>query len=117
MAVLLNAVGGEYNAAQIRHPLSQKLPAWMSHWLDMPNDPLPGDHNMPRVQSPDFGASQRSAVAPGKEEQGYLDMPGGQSGHPLSPYYGSGHANWVSGKPTPFLPGAAERRMTLVPVK
>ena len=21
-------------------------------------------------------------------------MPGGQSGHPLSPYYGSGHADW-----------------------
>jgi penicillin amidase len=107
---------GEYNAAQIRHPLSQKLPAWLAHWLDMPRDPLPGDHNMPRVQSPDFGASQRSIVAPGKEEQGYLDMPGGQSGHPLSPYYGSGHANWVSGKPTPFLPGATEKQMKLVPM-
>lgn len=106
---------GEYNAAQIRHPLSQKLPTWISRWLDMPNDPLPGDHNMPRVQSPDFGASQRSAVAPGQEERGYMDMPGGQSGHPLSPYYGSGHANWVNGKPTPFLPGASERRMMLNP--
>jgi penicillin amidase len=106
---------GEYNAARIRHPLSQKLPAWIAHWLDMPNDPLPGDHNMPRVQSPDFGASQRSVVAPGQEELGYMDMPGGQSGHPLSPYYGSGHANWVNGKPTPFLPDAAERRMRLIP--
>ena len=106
---------GEYNAARIRHPLSQKLPAWIAHWLDMPNDPLPGDHNMPRVQSPDFGASQRSVVAPGQEELGYMDMPGGQSGHPLSPYYGSGHRNWVNGKPTPFLPGVPERRMMLVP--
>lgn len=106
---------GEVNAAHIRHPLSQKLPAWIARWLDMPGDPLPGDHNMPRVQTPDFGASQRSAVTPGKEEQGYLDMPGGQSGHPLSPYYGSGHANWVSGKPTPFLPGRPERQMRLVP--
>ena len=106
---------GEYNAARIKHPLSQKLPAWIAQWLDMPHDLLPGDHNMPRVQSPDFGASQRSVVAPGQEEQGYLDMPGGQSGHPLSPYYGSGHANWVNGKPTPFLPGAPERRMKFVP--
>lgn len=106
---------GEVNAARIRHPLSQKLPAWIARWLDMPGDPLPGDHNMPRVQTPDFGASQRSAVTPGKEEQGYLDMPGGQSGHPLSPYYGSGHANWVSGKPTPFLPGKPERQMRLIP--
>lgn len=107
---------GEVNAARIRHPISVKLPAWMTHWLDMPRDPLPGDHNMPRVQSPNFGASQRSVVAPGQEEDGIFDMPGGQSGHPLSPYYGSGHANWVSGKPTPFLPGTAEQRMRLMPV-
>lgn len=106
---------GEVNAARIRHPLSQKLPAWISRWLDMPGDFLPGDHNMPRVQAPDFGASQRSVVSPGNEEQGYLDMPGGQSGHPLSPYYGSGHANWVNGKPTPFLPGKPEKQMRFVP--
>jgi penicillin amidase len=55
-------------------------------------------------------------VSPGQEEHGYLDMPGGQSGHPLSPYYGSGHANWVNEKPTPFLPGAPERLMTLMPL-
>ncbi len=106
---------GEANAAQIRHPLSPKLPSWMARWLDMPKDPLPGDHNMPRVQSPSFGASQRSAVIPGQEEQSYMDMPGGQSGHPLSRYYGSGHASWVNGKPTPFLPGATEQRLTLSP--
>lgn len=106
---------GMQNTARIKHPLSQKLPSWIAQWLDMPHDPLPGDHNMPRVQSPNFGASQRSIVAPGREEQGYFDMPGGQSGHPLSPYYGSGHANWVSGEPTPFLPGTAERQMKLIP--
>lgn len=106
---------GEYNTARIRHPLSHKLPAFIARWLDMPDDPLPGDHHMPRVQLPGFGASQRSAVAPGKEEQGYFDMPGGQSGHPLSPYYGSGHANWINGRSTPFLPGIPERLMKLVP--
>lgn len=106
---------GDINTARIRHPLSAKLPDWISQWLDMPDDPLPGDHNMPRVQSPSFGASQRSVVAPGQEERGFMDMPGGQSGHPLSPYYGSGHANWVSGKPTPFLPGTAVRKMQLIP--
>lgn len=108
---------GEANAARIRHPLSQKLPSWVAQWLDMPSDPLPGDHNMPRVQSPNFGASQRSVVAPGQEEHGYFDMPGGQSGHPLSPYYGRGHADWVNGNRTPFLPGAAERQMKLISVQ
>lgn len=106
---------GEANAARIRHPLSPKMPAWVAQWLDMPQDPLPGDYNMPRVQSPNFGASQRSVVAPGQEAHGFFDMPGGQSGHPFSPYYGSGHANWVSGKPTPFLPDTPERQMRLVP--
>ncbi len=104
---------GQDNAARIRHPLSSKLPAWIARWLDMPHDPLPGDQNLPRIQSPDFGASQRSVVAPGQEESGYFDMPGGQSGHPLSPYYGSGHDHWVSGKPTPFLPGITEKTLLL----
>jgi penicillin amidase len=32
-------------------------------------------------------------------------MPSGQSGHPLSPYFNSGHENWVRGLASPFLPG------------
>jgi penicillin amidase len=76
---------------------------------------LPGDSKMPRVQSPDFGASNRFAVSPGREEQGYFAMPGGQSGHPLSPYYGSGHASWVKGEQTPFLPGPPEQTLYLRP--
>jgi len=42
-------------------------------------------------------------------------MPGGQSGHPLSPYYGSGHASWVNGEKTPFLPGPPEQTLYLRP--
>lgn len=106
---------GAINTARIRHPLSKRLPTWISKWLDMPSDQLPGDHNMPRVQTPTYGASQRSAVIPGKEELGYFSMPGGQSGHPLSPYYGSGHSDWVQGKATPFLPGKTEKQMRLTP--
>jgi penicillin amidase len=107
---------GERNTASIRHPLSRNLPEFIANWLDMPKDQLPGDTHMPRVQGQDFGASNRLAVAPGLEEQGYFEMPGGQSGHPLSPYYGSGHADWVAGKPTPFLPGQAQQTLRLHPV-
>lgn len=106
---------GEFNTAQIRHPLSAHLPKWLARFLDMPADQLPGDVHMPRIQTPTFGASQRSVVAPGREEEGYFDMPGGQSGHPLSPYYGSGHNDWVADKPTPFMPGASESTLTLQP--
>ena len=81
----------------------------------MPRDELPGDTHMPRVQAPSFGAANRFAVAPGKEDKGYLETPGGQSGHPLSPYYGSGHADWVVGRPTPFLPGQPKQILNLRP--
>jgi penicillin amidase len=106
---------GEHNTASIRHPISQALPAPIATWLDMPKVELPGDSKMPRVQSPDFGASNRFAVSPSREEQGYFEMPGGQSGHPLSPYYGSGHASWVNGEKTPFLPGPPEQTLYLRP--
>lgn len=106
---------GERNTARIAHPVSRGLPAFVARLLDMPPDQLPGDSNMPRVQSPTFGASERFAVAPGDEAHGYFMMPGGQSGHPLSPYYGAGHADWVEGKPTPFLPGPAQHVLTFEP--
>jgi len=96
---------GERNTARITHPLSRALPGFLARSLDMPFDQLPGDSNMPRVQGPKFGASERFAVAPGDEEHGYFELSGGQSGHPLSPFYGAGHSDWVEGKPTPFLPG------------
>jgi len=105
---------GEVNAAQIRHPLSGALPGL--HWLlDMPAVAVPGDSNMPRVAAPAFGASERFAVEPGHEEYGYFHMPGGQSDNPLSPFYGAGEADWVAGKSTPFLPGAAKYTLNLNP--
>jgi len=106
---------GERNTARIQHPLARALPALLGRWLDMTQEELPGDSNMPRVQGPSFGASERFAVAPGDESHGYFMMSGGQSGHPLSPYYGSGHADWAAGTPTPFLPGTPEHRLDLVP--
>ena len=81
----------------------------------MPADPLPGDGNMPRVQAPAFGASQRMVVAPGHEADGIVQMPGGQSGHPLSPFWGAGHAAWVRGDAAPFLPGDRQHRLLLQP--
>jgi penicillin amidase len=105
---------GEQNRARIQHPLARAIPA-LAPLLDMPAEPLPGDAFMPRVQGPRFGASQRMAVSPGFENQGIFHMPGGQSGHPLSPFYGSGHADWVEGRATPFLPGATQHVLVLRP--
>ena len=105
---------GERNTAAIRHPLSGAAPL-LGRLLDMPADRLPGDGNMPRFQAPADGASERMAVSPGHEESGYLHMPCGQSGHPLSPFYRAGHAAWARGEPSPFLPGPAAHSLRLLP--
>ncbi|HEY6125937.1 MAG TPA: penicillin acylase family protein [Steroidobacteraceae bacterium] len=105
---------GKLDPVAVRHPLSGALPL-LPRLLDMPTQALAGDHHMPRVQDANFGASERFAVSPGREADGYLELPGGPSGHPLSPFYRSGFDDWVAGKPTPFLPGTAMHRLTLKP--
>jgi penicillin amidase len=106
---------GARNTARIQHPFSRFLPGVLARLIDMPATPLPGDRDMPRVQRPDFGASERFAVAPGHEEEGVFHMPGGQSGHPLSPYYRAEYDDWAQGRPTPFLPGPAQHTLRLAP--
>lgn len=105
---------GAANTVRVQHPLSRAIPA-LSQWLDMPPQALPGDGNMPRVQGVRFGASQRMVVSPGDEYNGYFHMPGGQSGHPRSPFYGAGHEDWEAGRPTPFMPGAVRHTLELAP--
>jgi len=111
---LAQATWGEKNASHIGHVLSRAVPA-LSHWLDMPSLPQSGDSNMPHVAGPSFGQSERLVVAPGREERATLSMPVGQSGHPMSPYYGAGHDDWVAGRATPLLAGAAQHVLTLTP--
>ncbi len=105
---------GEINTASIRHPLSEALPV-LSPLLDMPAEPLNGDVDLPKAQGPEFGASQRFSVSPGDEKNGLMQMPTGQSGHPLSKFYRKGHDEWVHGRPSPFLPGEPRHELTLVP--
>ena len=105
---------GDYNQIHIQHPFSRALP-WLSRWLDLPAQALPGDLYMPRIQTPGSGASERLVVAPGQEADGILHLPGGQSGHPLSPFYRAGHAAWAKGEPLPLLPGPATHRLRLEP--
>ena len=104
---------GERNMARIQHPLSSAVPS-LARFLDMKREPLPGDSDMPRVASPNNGASERFVVSPGQEKQGLFHMPTGQSAHPLSPYFGAGHPAWVSGEKTPFLPGPTRYTLTLI---
>jgi penicillin amidase len=106
---------GRRNRLSMQHPFSRFLPKMIGQWLDMPRDALAGDVDMPRVAGPRHGQSERLVVSPGHEDQAIFHMPGGQSGHPLSPFYRAGHDAWVKGEPTPLLPGPVQHTLTLKP--
>lgn len=105
---------GRVNVTTYRHPLSASLP-FVGRLLDMPVQPVPGDLFTPRVTWGSNAASQRMVVAPGREAEGIMQMPTGQSGHPLSPFYANSHAAWIRGEASPFLPGPPAHRLTLTP--
>ena len=113
---LEQATWGARNTAAFAHPISLAAP-FLRPWLGVPPDRLPGDAHMPRVAGPKFGQSERMTVSPGREEAGLFNMPGGQSGHPLSPYFLHGHADWVRGRPVPLLPGPARHTLILAPAR
>ncbi len=111
-----SATWGERNVATISHPFGAAVP-FIGRWLSAPGDKLAGDSNMPRVAGPNFGQSERMTVSPGREEEGVFNMPGGQSGHPLSPFFLKGHQDWVVGRPLPLLPGEPIHIFTFVNAK
>lgn len=111
---LAAATWGADNPTRMRHPLSQAVPA-LSGWLDQASQGMAGDSHMPRVHNQGHGQSERMVVAPGHEERGILVIPGGQSGHPLSPFYRGDHTAWLAGEPLPFLPGETRHRLALRP--
>jgi penicillin G amidase len=107
---------GDKNATRIQHPIGAAIPQ-LGPWLNMSVDRLPGDRfDMPRIQAPTFGSSLRMAVSPGQEKSGYLIMPCGESGNPLSPHYRDCHEDWVTNTRTPFLPGVPTHSILLQPV-
>jgi penicillin amidase len=111
---LASATWGSRNIVAPAHPFVKAMPL-LRHWLSAPATPMAGDENMPKFASPTDGQSERMTVSPGREAQGIFNMPGGASGHPLSPYFLAGHAAWLKGEPTPFLPGPTVHTLTFVP--
>jgi penicillin amidase len=111
---LAAATWGADNGTSMRHPLSAAVPV-LAGWLDQASQGMAGDSHMPRVHNHGHGQSERMVVSPGHEERGILVIPGGQSGHPMSPFYRSDHAAWLSGEALPFLPGEARHRLVLRP--
>lgn len=111
---LANRVWGEFNSTVYRHPLSSAVPL-LSRWLDMPVQALPGDLYTPNMHWGSNAPSERFIVSPGHEADGMMQIPAGQSGHPLSPFYSNSHRAWVNGEMTPLMPGKTAHSLTLEP--
>jgi penicillin amidase len=105
---------GDRNRLAMRHPAADSLGA-AARLAAMPNAALPGHPTTVRVQTPSFGASQRSSVAPSHLEDAILVTPAGQSGLPTSPHFRSLHRPWQDGLPFPLLPGPSARRIVCSP--
>jgi penicillin amidase len=110
------ADGGTVGRADIRHPLSRAVPL-IGRLTDPVDVAVPGDRATVRAQAPGFGASERFAVSPGREAEGLFQMPGGQAGNPRTPWYLSGHEDWLKGRPTPYLPGPAKWTLEMKPAR
>ena len=111
---LAEATWGEANGSRLRHLMSRAVPG-LGAWLDMPSRPQSGDANLPRVAAPSFGQSERLVVAPGHEDRATLVVAGGQSGHPMSPFYGAGQDDWAAGRPEPLLAGPVAHTLRMIP--
>jgi penicillin amidase len=105
---------GVQNTVKHSHPFSKALPV-LSDLLDMPSEALPGCAFCVRAAGPNFGASERLVVAPNHFEDAILHMPGGQSGHPLSPYYRDQQNYWLKGLPMALMAGKSEHMLLLQP--
>lgn len=106
---------GDRNGANFEHPAVRAAPIF-AELLNWPGGPQSGDGlGVVRAATPSFGASMRMVVSPGREADGLLTMPGGQSGHPLSAHYRDQHDRWFRGETAPFLPGPMSRTLFLLP--
>lgn len=100
---------GTIHKTEISHPIGF-IPV-LGKILNMPQEPLPGGYHCVRATS----ASERMVISPGREADGILHIPSGQSGHPLSENYKDQFSYWLKGEPLPFLPGPTTHTLTFSP--
>ncbi|GJL56407.1 MAG: peptidase [Nitrospirales bacterium] len=105
---------GDFNRQTYGHPLIHVFPG-LTGVLGLPNEAMPGCGECVRASSGVVGATERLVVSPGHLSDALFEMPGGQSGDPLSPHYRDHHRAWVEGLPTPLLPGPVRHTLSLRP--
>ena len=93
-----HATWGEANASHIGHVLVARgagavRACWTCRRAPQSGDAQHAARGRRRRSGSPSGWSWRRATRSAPRSS----MPGGQSGHPMSPYYGAGHADWVAG--------------------
>jgi penicillin G amidase len=61
------------------------------------------------------GASERLVLSPAHPENAIFHMPGGQSGHPLSPHYRDQQTLWRDGIASPLQSTAKPHTLSVLP--
>jgi len=107
---------GNKNPLRIRHPLSMAVPL-LAPFLDMPTAQVDGDVYTPKVVFGNHTASMRMVAIPGDADDSVFQMPGGQSGNPLSSHYSDLHKLWLTKDYLPLQPGDTESTLTLEPAQ
>lgn len=91
-------VWGAVNQVGMTHPLAGLAP-WSAGLLGIAATPQSGALHSVRTCVPGFAAVGRSVLSPGPNGIAEFELPGGQSGHPLSRHFDDRHDQWASTVP------------------
>ncbi len=107
----------QINNTDISHPLAAIVAPYLDPFgirLTLPAIDYGAAH-VPLVQWNGLGASEHMTLSPNYLGRALFNMPGGNSGNPVSPYFDKGHELWLEGQFRPFLPGTPEASFRLIP--
>ncbi|MGH3659013.1 MAG: penicillin acylase family protein, partial [Micromonosporaceae bacterium] len=102
------------NAVGLRHPMEALAP-WSAALIGVAPRPQPGALHVVRTCVPGFGSAGRAVLAPGPDGFAAVDLPGGQSGHPLNPHFADRHEEWSGSPPRARRPQRVRCRYVLRP--
>lgn len=112
---LANLPWGETHPITLHHPFSKVSPL-LGEVLDMPRFESDGCAGLcVKVMDAAHGASERLVLSPLHPEDAIFQMPGGQSGHPLSPHYRDQQTYWQAGVASPMLTDTVAHSLLFLP--
>ncbi len=105
---------GSLNQVGLNHPV-ERLAPWAAPLLGIAARPEPGALHSVRACVPGFGAVCRAVLSPGVDGFASFELPGGQSGHPLSAHFADRHEEWSKLAPPAARPPRTRCGYMLLP--